>query len=972
MNALLLFFCIAVVDVTPAPQSIAVDENVLFQVTRTTPVVIAPDATPGIVAQLDELFESIGYALPVVNAANFDATEGAIFIGEVGKHPAFEKRRLKALVQGVDELASGAYRLSIRSNTVVVAGSDSSGTFYGLQTLVQWVRATPQSWTGVSILDWPDLAYRGVVAHGPMTEDEIKALAALRCNLIFFESDQFFALEGAAEKSWRRVFADARRLHIEPVPVMDAWNNAATLLRDHPLATEGRTVTENVTLVGERWHPLSREHVLFSETSPVAVRVSGYLCQPGEDYVLDPGELTAPFYASNRPAHLQRFTGGAIPEGATVSVTYSYVPEDSTALCPNAPEATTALETALERVQAVLSPHFIHMGEVGTRRLNSDIRCLSRNQSDDATALDTLELFVKKVKTLNTPPQLFLWDEQVHPFQEGAWRPLAKIGVSLPKGIAVVQRPREGAPVRRAQAAQRLRWGVEHAEPYLASVGDEGVSAPMLAALLAELDTTERGLVYSGMRDGAVGVARVMQTAWSGERTPLTWATRLNEYFDATRWAPDTNARLEAVAAYIDRQTITGVPPQEQQNLFAAFLDDIGKSALKNNPELDTVSKQHKNLTDYLALEAEYTAARDAKSLRRLVSVIKAQRQWNKSVEEARLERIVEIVESQGRFVPASVLFGRPLAYFRQMTIPSGDRVFEVPGRVAYRDTSDSVIADFDCLASPGPLHRIDYEISSSTRLAAEGVLGSQDYVIIQKQEPRAGQTLRGPMLIAGQAEASQLRLTAVASGEQAVLRELKVFARKALPKIVCGFDKLPGDAAGARVSEKAVNTARGFLNITARRFAAAPTELTVTRSRSHLMIGISAKEPRMATMVSTMPDDDAPLWEEENVEILLLVDRDKKRLYRFLVGPSGRRFDSLNGDAGWDAAWELMTRDEPDGWVAVLALPFEIFGGPPKADDRWEVNFLRRRHNVVRETSAWAHDYESSAWPQFGELLFR
>ena len=90
---------------------------------------------------------------------------------------------------------------------------------------------------------------------------------------------------------------------------------------------------------------MANRHILFSETSPVEVTVSGYRCKPGEDYILDPGDFKAPFYPSSRPARLQRLPQGAIPDGATVAVRYSYLPQDAKTLCPHAPEAATAHST---------------------------------------------------------------------------------------------------------------------------------------------------------------------------------------------------------------------------------------------------------------------------------------------------------------------------------------------------------------------------------------------------------------------------------------------------------------------------------------------------------------------------------------------------------------------------------------------------------------------------------------------------
>ena len=55
------------------------------------------------------------------------------------------------------------YYLAVDRNQIVVAGADEAGTFYGVQTLRQIMRETPDSLRKVEIADWPDVAERGVV-----------------------------------------------------------------------------------------------------------------------------------------------------------------------------------------------------------------------------------------------------------------------------------------------------------------------------------------------------------------------------------------------------------------------------------------------------------------------------------------------------------------------------------------------------------------------------------------------------------------------------------------------------------------------------------------------------------------------------------------------------------------------------------------------------------------------------------------
>lgn len=58
---------------------------------------------------------------------------------------------------------SGAYRLIIGNKDVSIVGHDERGAFYGLQTLRQILEHDPEHLEAMTVNDWPDLPYRGVV-----------------------------------------------------------------------------------------------------------------------------------------------------------------------------------------------------------------------------------------------------------------------------------------------------------------------------------------------------------------------------------------------------------------------------------------------------------------------------------------------------------------------------------------------------------------------------------------------------------------------------------------------------------------------------------------------------------------------------------------------------------------------------------------------------------------------------------------
>jgi hypothetical protein len=115
----------------------------------------------------------------------------------------------------------------------------------------------------------------------------------------------------------------------------------------------------------------------------------------------------------------------------------------------------------------------------------------------------------------------------------------------------------------------------------------------------------------------------------------------------------------------------------------------------------------------------------------------------------------------------------------------------------------------------------------------------------------------------------------------------------------------------------------------------------------------------------------DAPLWEEEAVEVFIAPGRDDPRRYveievspagfvfdAIVYNPDGRR-DTMTVDSGWTAAG-LVTRvghPRPGLWQAELSIPWSslTFEAPPP--EAWRANFFRieRHRGEPPEFSAWS-----------------
>ncbi|HJQ97403.1 MAG TPA: carbohydrate-binding family 9-like protein, partial [Candidatus Polarisedimenticolaceae bacterium] len=115
----------------------------------------------------------------------------------------------------------------------------------------------------------------------------------------------------------------------------------------------------------------------------------------------------------------------------------------------------------------------------------------------------------------------------------------------------------------------------------------------------------------------------------------------------------------------------------------------------------------------------------------------------------------------------------------------------------------------------------------------------------------------------------------------------------------------------------------------------------------------------------------DAPLWEEEVVEVFIAPGRDDPRRYAeiemspagvvfdaMVDNPHGRR-DTMRVDVGWTAQGLVgrVSRPRSGRWLAEMAIPWAALadGSPPA--DVWRANFFRveRPRGAAPEFTAWS-----------------
>ena len=189
----------------------------------------------------DELREVLGFTLPVVRASEAgQSLAGAILIGKPEENSALrrvcEQDKLRV---GPGDPGKEGYILDVTDERILVAGADSLGSFWGVQTLKQLIRpaAARGEVAAVFIRDWPQFALRGVhllacrdglAFHGKMIE---RVLSRFKINHIVLQTDMVdwashpelrHPTNAMPREDVRKLVALAKRHFIEVTPLVQS------------------------------------------------------------------------------------------------------------------------------------------------------------------------------------------------------------------------------------------------------------------------------------------------------------------------------------------------------------------------------------------------------------------------------------------------------------------------------------------------------------------------------------------------------------------------------------------------------------------------------------------------------------------------------------------------------------------------------------------------------------------------------
>jgi len=911
-------------QIIPTPQSIEIEDRRDFTIERDTPVVVANDVTPLQRARLAILFDAIGFDLPIIEAGAFDLGDNAVYVGLADRHPAFEERGLRRKLRAMKAPGPQGYRLMVDRKVILLAGSDDAGVVNGLHTLAQIARVNNPVPT-LRMRDTPELAVRGVILRGQPDTAALRRLAGYKCNVVLFDSPDFLNGDDERLEEWAATFEDARALGMEPVPMIDPLREAAGLAGRHPDIGQAAMAEERKTLYGDNMAVL--DHAPLN-AGAVTVTVSGVRCRPGEDYALDEPAMGGAWT-------LWRVIGGSIPDGATVEVTYPYIPGDAQGVSYAAERTDAVLTESVSRVMEQLAPRYLHLGHDEPLSAAHDARMKQSGRPLRELMTNAIGV-MQKAAIDHQEVNFFIWQEALAYLDETA---LSHDLIGLHrdgwpgKGWAVVP----FSPAKVYEAATSI-----HREANL----DED-DYPIAAGVVMDLRTA---LDYDH---------DILQPAfdkmWTLGSPIAAWPEALNGYLGVEYWYPRPEEVRAAIIAHVNRQTLSGVTPDNGLRAFEAHVDAHDERLPYDDMDIRFSEQFYSNLVDYLNIEYDYARDPSASQLKRVIDVVERHAALDPDWPEGRTERIVETVNGQGLFVPSTILFGQYVFPYRDIDVPAEHGLAAYSGDPEYDYRRTRTTATFHMGGPIGPLARVDFESVRLNSLRVE--MGADgDMQAVYDWTGDGGSAAASPAIIEDRMSAPIVAVHAEGPAENTILRNVGITAMKPPTAAVCGRGTVAAQADGF-LDESAWPQSpqiQAFVRLGERAFAAAQTTVYVYRTEEALHVGVRAHEPRMDTMASTAAGRDDTVWDKEAVELRYRAGNDT---YRFAVNPEGALFDSRNRAPFWDSQATVGTRAFNDEWVAELVIPFADLGGRPPRGDRWDLNVIRHRYNVVRETSTWAVD---------------
>ncbi|MFQ6096263.1 MAG: hypothetical protein ACE5O2_00950, partial [Armatimonadota bacterium] len=139
-----------------------------------------------------------------------------------------------------------------------------------------------------------------------------------------------------------------------------------------------------------------------------------------------------------------------------------------------------------------------------------------------------------------------------------------------------------------------------------------------------------------------------------------------------------------------------------------------------------------------------------------------------------------------------------------------------------------------------------------------------------------------------------------------------------------------------------------------------AETRAWVTYDDRALYAAFRCAEPQPDKMNVVGEQRDDPLWQGDDVELMVSQPGKEWPFYHFMLNPRGVPWDGVNdsqtSDTGYDPEWEHGVSIGEDFWAAEMAIPWSAMKmTAPKPGSQLRANLCRQR-TQGRELSAWSN----------------
>lgn len=175
--------------------------------------------------------------------------------------------------------------------------------------------------------------------------------------------------------------------------------------------------------------------------------------------------------------------------------------------------------------------------------------------------------------------------------------------------------------------------------------------------------------------------------------------------------------------------------------------------------------------------------------------------------------------------------------------------------------------------------------------------------------------------------------------------------------------------------------TIGGFLQYGSMEPAVTPTRARILHDDNNLYLGIECAEPDIKELQMKATFHDGSVWNDDEIEIFIDGNYDKKTYCQFAVNPLGTQYEGSKKeeygiceyDLCWDGPWQAQAKIGKTNWVVEVAIPFSTLGVKPGPGNFWGANICRaRRAGGASELTYWTNtgkNFHNVAL--FGHLIF-